>query len=182
MGGRTHLDDAPIFQVRAAGSFEQKPGCPEDSINALGEEGVERVCRGECYNPDDERRIITRIEVARIRPQIEKDEAMDSLIEDSWRVFECDADPAGCSVTFTDPEFAESGRDAIYYVRAIEAPSMAMNANLLRCTMDEEGRCIETNACSGDTPRSDDCLAETEQRAWSSPITVEWSSTDVERM
>jgi hypothetical protein len=175
MGGTAELSQAPIFQVRATGSFVQKPGCPEESQVALGEEGIERLCRGDCYNPDDERRGISRIEVVRIRPQIEQDEPIDPLIEDAWRVFQCDPDPAGCSVSFTDPEFETSGRDVIYYARAIEAPSMAVNAGGLRCVYNDKGECLETNACPGSTPASDECMSETEQRAWSSPITVGWA-------
>ncbi|MBW1882613.1 MAG: DUF3604 domain-containing protein [Deltaproteobacteria bacterium] len=176
MGGRSALARPPIFQVRATGSLVQKPGCPQESHDALGAEGIERLCRDECYNPSDERRLISRIEVVRIRPQIAADEPIDPLIEDAWRVFECEPNPAGCSVTFSDPDFSESGRDAIYYVRAIEAPSMAINADGLRCRVDDAGRCLEVDACTGDTPASDDCLAQTEQRAWSSPISLEWTS------
>jgi hypothetical protein len=175
MGGRTTLARPPIFQVRATGSLVQKPGCPQESHDALGAEGIERLCRDECYNPTDERRLISRIEVVRIRPQIATDEPIDPLIEDAWRVFECEPDPAGCSVTFSDPDFSESGRDAIFYVRAIEAPSMAINAEGFRCRVDDAGRCLEVDACTGDTPASDDCLASTEQRAWSSPISLEWA-------
>jgi hypothetical protein len=174
MGGSAGLSAAPIFQVRAVGSFEQKPGCPESSQTALGEDGLESLCRGECYHPSERRRQITRVEVVRIRPQAAPDEPIDPLIEDAWRVFECDPDPAGCSVTFTDPEFDRAGRDALYYVRAIEAPTPAVNAGLLRCETDAAGRCLSVNACTGEAPFEDDCLAETEQRAWSSPIFVEW--------
>jgi hypothetical protein len=163
----------PIFQVRAVGSLEQNPGCPDAAPDALGSEDLERLCRGECYNPGDERRRITRIEVVRVRPQIQPDEDVEALIEDPWQVFECAPNPDGCSLTFSDPEFLTSGRDALYYVRAIEAPSMAINADLLRCETDEAGRCIATRACTGDADPSDDCLAETEQRAWSSPIFLE---------
>jgi hypothetical protein len=173
MGGQARLDEDPIFQVRAVGSFEQRPGCPDSSAEALGPEGLEYLCRGECYNPSDQRRQISRIEVVRIRPQTRPGEPIDPLIEDPWRVFECDPNPAGCVVTFTDPDFAESGRDALYYVRAIEASSMAVNADLLRCERDEAGRCLEVDPCFADTPVSEDCLAETEQRAWSSPIFIE---------
>jgi hypothetical protein len=175
MGGRSTLAQSPVFQVRATGSLVQKPGCPQESLDALGSEGVERLCREECYNPSDERRLITRIEVVRIRPQIAANEPIDPLIQDAWQVFECEPNPAGCSVTFSDPDFTESGRDAVYYVRAIETPSMAINADGLRCKFDDTGRCLEVDACTGDTPASDDCLAQTEQRAWSSPITLEWS-------
>jgi hypothetical protein len=176
MGSRASLATAPIFQVRAAGSLEQKPGCPASSMNALGAEDLERLCRGECYNPSDDRRLITRIEVVRIRPQVSPDEDVGSLIEDPWRIFECEADPAGCAVTFADPDFASSGRDALYYVRAIEEPIPVVNADLLRCETDAAGRCLSVNPCTGDTPASDDCLAEDEQRAWSSPIFVGWQA------
>ncbi len=174
MGGEARMSEAPIFQVRAVGSFEQEPGCPEDSISALGDRELERICRGECYNPTDTRRPITRIEVVRIRPQQRSGEPVDGLIEDVWKRFECNPDPSGCSITFSDADFASGGRDALYYVRAIEAPIMAINADGARCRKDERGRCVEVNLCTGDAPVDDDCLSETEQRAWSSPIFVEW--------
>jgi hypothetical protein len=41
--------------------------------------------------------------------------------------------------------------------------------------VDDRGRCLEVDACTGDTPVGDDCLAQTEQRAWSSPIALEWA-------
>ena len=60
-------------------------------------------------------------------------------------------------------------------MRAIEAPIPVVNAGALRCERDERGRCIRTNACAASkTPPGDDCLAEDEQRAWSSPIFVGW--------
>jgi hypothetical protein len=174
MGGRAALGHDPIFQVKAVGSFEQEPGCPDQSLSALGGDDIERLCHGECYNPSDQRRLITRIEVVRIRPQVSADEPVDPLIEDPWRSFDCEPDPSGCAVTFTDPEFSGSARDATYYVRAIESPNLAINADLLRCEKDERGRCLATNACIGAESPDDDCLAETEQRAWSSPIFLEW--------
>merc|ERR1711994_507808 len=69
MGSEVEMDEAPIFQVRAVGSFEQKPGCPPDARQALSDARLERLCRGECYHPSDRRRPISRIEVVRIRPQ-----------------------------------------------------------------------------------------------------------------
>jgi hypothetical protein len=169
MGGRARMSTEPVFQVRAVGSFEQLPGCPDDASQALTPERVERLCRGECYHPSDQRRLITRIEVVRIRPQSHAGEAVEGLVQDPWKVLPCDPDPTGCTQTFTDPDFVRDGREALYYVRAIEAPSPAVNAGLLRCEKDEQGGCAKVHACI-DAPESDECLAETEERAWSSPI------------
>jgi hypothetical protein len=174
MGGEARMATAPEFRVRAVGSFEQEPGCPDYTIESLSPERIHHLCRGECYNPGDERRLITRIEVVRILPQNRPDEPIAPLIEDPWRVIPCAPDPAGCTVTFSDPDFAKAHRDALYYVRAIEEPSLAVNADNLRCTRDAEGRCVEVNPCWGDyrVPYEDDCLAQTEERAWSSPVFI----------
>jgi hypothetical protein len=161
--------------VRAVGSFEQEPGCPDYSTSALTPERLQHLCRGECYNPSDRRRAIDRIEVVRIRPQRHPDEPVGTLIEDPWLVLPCGPEPSGCVARFEDPDFAEGGRDAVYYVRAVEQPSLAVNAANLRCEYDAAGRCIRVSPCYGDgrVPYDDDCLAETEERAWSSPIYVD---------
>jgi hypothetical protein len=174
MGGEARVSGAPRFEVRAVGAFEQKPGCPDVSTGALSAERIEQLCRGECFHPSDERKRITRIEVVRIRPQQSPGEPVGPLIEDPWKKLACDPSPNGCVVQFEDPEFAEGDRDALYYVRAIEEPSPAVNAGGLRCRTDETGACIEINPCQGDyrTPADDDCLGTLEERAWSSPIFV----------
>lgn len=70
MGSDVELSEAPTFRVRAVGSFEQNPGCPDAAAEALGKEMLERLCLGECYHPTGERRPIERIDVIRIRPQV----------------------------------------------------------------------------------------------------------------
>ncbi|MAE95497.1 MAG: hypothetical protein CL910_12630, partial [Deltaproteobacteria bacterium] len=172
MGGQVSLDEPPIFQVRAVGSFEQKPGCPADAAGAMGTDRVARLCQGECYHPSDQRRPITRLEVVRILPQNDRGEEVEPLIQDPWRVISCAGDGDGCTAAFTDPEFTTLARDAVYYVRAIEASSPAVAADPLGCTRYEEGRCVEVDPCSSRSAE-DDCLAETEERAWSSPIFVD---------
>ncbi len=173
MGSATSRSESPRFRVRAMGSFEQKPGCPEHVIDALGQERVDHICRGECQNPSETRRPIQRIEIVRIRPQIAEDEPLDGLVEDPWRTLPCPADGSGCAVEFADEEFAASERDAVYYVRAIEAPDLLIHgANPLGCQRDEQGSCIEISPCGMNSPYEDDCLGEAEPRAWSSPIFV----------
>ena len=162
---------APIFQVRAVGSYEQLPGCPDYVASSLGAERTAYVCKNECYNPSDRRRLISRIEVVRIRPQISADEPIAPLIEDPWRSLRCQPDPAGCAVTFTDPEYETDGRNTVYYVRAIETPAPGINAGGVRCENDAAGDCVAVDLCSGGV--EDECLAPQEPKAWSSPIYVD---------
>jgi hypothetical protein len=64
-------------------------------------------------------------------------------------------------------------------VRAIEAESLAVNADNLRCSRESNGDCREPKPCYGDfrTPYQEDCLAETEERAWSSPIYIDFAAS-----
>ncbi|MBW2393973.1 MAG: DUF3604 domain-containing protein [Deltaproteobacteria bacterium] len=174
MGSEVAMQANPIFQVRAVGSFEQQEGCPEASARALGPDRLARLCKNECYHPGDVRRPITRIEIVRVRPQQDPAEDPSELIEDPWRTFECELDGAGCSVTFEDDSFGRAGRESVYYARAYEAPALAINAGGVRCTYDDDGNCISVNLCSAQ-PASDDCLAEHEPRAWSSPIFLDYT-------
>jgi hypothetical protein len=174
MGAEVTLTEAPRFRIRAAGAFEQQPGCPDWAETALGPDRLERLCRGECYHPSDRRRRITRLEVVRIRPQQRPGEPVASLIEDPWRRIECPPHPTGCSAEVEDPDFAGGGREVIYYARAVQEPTPAVNGANLRCRYDAQGNCVEARPCYGDyrTPYDDDCLALAEERAWSSPIYV----------
>ena len=172
MGSEVEWGEVPRFRVRAVGAFRQKPGCPEYSTTALSPEQTHRLCRGECYNPTDERKRITRIEIVRIRPQIEPEERVQDLVEDPWRVLPCDPDPGGCSVEFEDPDYVGAGRETLYYVRAIQEPGPTINGAQLRCEPDGTGDCAAVSPCYGDprTDSEDDCLSDAEERAWSSPI------------
>lgn len=173
MGSAVAMTDAPIFRVRAAGSRKQLPGCPDASVEALSAERLERLCSGECFHPSDERRRITRIEVVRIRPQTRSDEDLGALIDDPWLSFACDPDPAGCVVTFSDSDYPSSGRDAVYYARAIEEPSDTINGDTLRCQAGDGTACDRVEPCDPWAPAEEACLAPVEHRAWSSPIFVD---------
>ena len=178
MGSETISADKPRFRVSSVGDFKQNPGCPAHALKGLGRERLERLCGGECYNPTEERLRIDRIEVVRIRPQVTAGEPVGQLIEDPWKTFSCPNDPLGCSIEFTDEDFVRDERETIYYARAIQEPTPMINADNLRCEYSEQGECISVNPCYGDyrTPAEDDCLAPAEQRAWSSPIYIDFKA------
>ena len=72
---------------------------------------------------------------------------------------------------FSDEDFVGDARETVYYVRAIQAPSLAVNGDPLQCDRDDAGRCIRTRPCGTlASGLPDDCLAPVEERAWSSPI------------
>ena len=100
---------------------------------------------------------------------------MASLIEDPWKVLPCPADDEGCTVRFSDTDFASSRRDAVYYVRALQEDSPTINGEYLRCKRDPQGQCIAVNPCYATAPTAstDDCLSDVQERAWSSPIFVD---------
>ena len=175
MGSVVEMEATPRFTVRAVGDFEQLPGCPDDTRERLTPERLQRLCLGECYHPSDRRYVIDRIEVVRIRPQTHPDEDLNDLIDDPWRVFPCAADEAGCAVSFEDPEFPASNREAIYYVRALQEPTEAINGDPMRCERDAAGHCIRAHFCPASGPGfnpDDACLGMVRERAWSSPIFV----------
>jgi hypothetical protein len=177
MGSQVEMSLAPQFEVRALGSFEPKPGCPDWAEAGLGADRIADLCHGECYFPSDLRRPIVAIEVVRITPQIESSENVDPLIEDPWRRYDCDPSGEGCVVHFSDDDFAERARDALYYVRALEDARPAILGDPLRAKRDESGEVVSISICD----KGDDCLADVRERAWSSPIFVDFSPTSVQQ-
>lgn len=175
MGAQIEDWRSGTFTVRAVGSFKQKPGCPKHAVNALGETRIADLCSGECYHPTDERNLIERIEIIRIRPQTSPDENVADLIDDPFLTHECVPDALGCSFTFSDPEFANNQRDTLYYARAIQEARPTINAEPIKCERDSDGKCVKAEICHGDYRSGDDeCLSMDEVRAWSSPIFVNY--------
>ena len=111
----------------------------------------------------------------RVLPQRGPDEGVTPLIEDPWRRIECPSDPAGCTVRFSDEQFPGGEGDAVYYVRALQAETPAINAANLRTRFDASGNPKSVEPCYGSyrTPADDDCLAPAQERAWSSPIFID---------
>ncbi|NIB38608.1 DUF3604 domain-containing protein [Pseudomaricurvus alkylphenolicus] len=174
MGSQVSMAKNPRFRVTAVGSLKQLPGCPDYVLQNLEAKKLQKLAQGECYNPGDERYRVDRIEVIRIRPQAYAGEAVQKLVEDTWKVFPCDSNSSTCSVEFSDDDFLSADRDAVYYVRAIEEPSPTVNGDNLRASRNSQGQVDKINPCFGDhrTPRDDDCTTMKGQRAWSSPIFV----------
>jgi hypothetical protein len=178
MGSEVTMNTTPRFVVRAAGAFEQKPGCADESVATLSPERLSRLCHDECHHPGDTRHAISAIEVVRIRPQSSPGEDVAPLIEDPWRRFECEPDPAGCRVEFEDAEYGAAGRDAVYYARALQEATPAINGGNVRAEFDAQGNAVKTTPCFGGyrTSVDDDCLTPVEERAWSSPIYVDYAA------
>jgi hypothetical protein len=168
MGSDITLIEAPIFKVKAAGSFLQKPGCPDDSILNLSKERLDYLCSGECYNPDDKRHAIERIEIIKITPQEYRGEPIDGLILDTWKSFDCPKNNEHCEITFTDEDYT---RDSIYYARAIQEETKSINGKQI---LVEKIDGKKAKICKGSylTDTNDDCLFDANERAWSSPIFV----------
>ena len=147
--------------VRAAGSFKQKEGCPIESIDSLSPERLEYLCAGECYNPSNERHIIEKIEIIKITPQSYAGEAL-AIIDDAWKTH-LRKMQRECVVEFEDENYS---RDSVYYVRAIQEATIAINGQNVF------GGVNEFKLCKGSfrTDLSDNCLGTSNERAWSSPI------------
>ncbi|MEM9255880.1 MAG: DUF3604 domain-containing protein [Pseudomonadota bacterium] len=178
MGSEARLSGNPRFEVRAMGAWQQLPGCPDDARAGLNPDRLKFLCAGECYHPADTREIIDRIEVVRIRPQRYANESVGPLIEDPWLSLDCPPNPEGCVVRFQDEDFSADRRDTVYYVRALQQPTDAINGANLRPVPASGDEPERVHPCYGDfrTDFSDECMAPVQERAWSSPIFIDWAA------
>lgn len=160
----------PRFRVKAVGSPVLLPGCPQVLVASLGEEFIDEVCNGQCYNPSSRRHPIVRIEVVKVRQQLDPEEPMAPLVFDPFRTIECDATRPVCQAEFEDPDYAGEDRTVAYYVRAIQEETPSVNAQNLKCTYDENGACVEMDPCLPSPDPDNTCMGTAEERAWSSPI------------
>ena len=181
MGSITQQSENPTFRVKAMGSFKQLPGCPDYVKEALTVRRLEKMADNECYNPSDERYRLERIEIIRIKPQINSDEDPINLIEDIWKSFPCNPESAECTVEFSDDEFAANSRDTVYYARVIEEDTPLVNGANLRTKFDADGNPISVEPCHADyrLDYTDQCLGPGGHRAWSSPIFVDFKEKEV---
>ncbi len=180
MGSEVTMGQMPRFRVRALGAFEQREGCPDFAVAALGDARVKQLCGGECYRAGERRKAITRIEIVRIRPQIDPGEDIAPLIDHQWLVFDCPADGNGCDTEFEDPEFDLEQRPAVYYARVIQEAEPLINGDPFGCEYDAEGVCIERRYCIDENAGPDDnCLGTAEPRAWTSPIFIDYAGAPV---
>ena len=163
MGSEIIMSQNPQFIIKAAGSFKQNSGCSDESVDALTSDRLEYLCAGECYNPSNERHVIERLEVIKITPQSYSGESIKTLIQDPWKVISCNG-ARECSAKFEDQNFS---RDSVYYVRAIQEPTLAINGSSL-------SQRENFKLCKGSfrTDLNDNCLSLTNERAWSSPIYI----------
>ncbi|MFK7977447.1 MAG: DUF3604 domain-containing protein [Halioglobus sp.] len=181
MGSETKTRQAPRFRISGMGSLKQQPGCPDYAVQALGKERLAALCRNECYHPAEEAHAIERLEIVKVLPavageiagQIAGQEETADLIKDPWRVAYCEKAATQCEAEFVDTAFVREGREAAYYARVIQTATPTIQGDPLQCELDEEGRCTKTQLCLNEG-QDNDCLSMAEQRAWSSPIYVEY--------
>ncbi len=172
--GTSHkgFSGTPKFRVRVVGAPSSNGNCDKvsDSYGLGGKLFVAGVCHDHCYNVDvDDRLAIDKIEVVRIERG-----TGDIAKAISVTVHECDAAESksedGCVIAF-DGE-AMGSTPVLYYVRALQEPTDAFNADTVRCEeYDANDACVKSKPCESSSGGGEyDCQAEGQERAWSSPI------------
>jgi transcription elongation factor GreB len=139
MGGAGRMAEAPpSSRCARSARFEQRPGCPADARGAL-RRAHRRLCRGECHHPGDERvpsRPSRSCGSGRRAPPGRGSIA--PLIEDPWRASPARGDPAAAACA-SRSRLPDAGDDTVYYARALQAPTPAINGANLRATLRRAG-------------------------------------------
>jgi uncharacterized protein DUF3604 len=173
MGSEITTHSAPVFRVRAVGAPKQAYGCPERVEEKMSQAFIDSVCFGQCFHPTTERYKIERIELVKITPRVAPEEPLEAMIHDPLNTYTCEPVGMECTATFTDPSFVEGGRAAAYYVRVYQEPTPQFNAGNLRCIEGPSGPCEMTLPCTaGFDEGEDQCMIDSPEIAWSSPIFV----------
>jgi hypothetical protein len=169
MGSDIVQDTPPRFRVKAVGSPVLHPGCAPATVEALGEEFIEDVCNGQCYYPSSRRYPIVRIEVVKVRQQLDPEEPVMPLVQDPFLVIDCDPEKPACEAEFEDPDYAGEDRTVAYYVRAMQQETPSVNAQNFNCRYKDD-TCVEMDPCTPSRDPENTCMGVAEERAWSSPI------------
>jgi len=96
MGSEVVQHHNPTFRVKAIGSPKMLPECPKYIIERMGEDFIQDVCNGQCYNPSKQRHRIVRIEIVKIQQQHSLEDDISLLIQDPLMVFHCNKDMEVC--------------------------------------------------------------------------------------
>ena len=160
---RSTLDETPRFRVRAVGAFKQKPGCPElRRVKALAPERLERLCRGECYNPSDERQLHHAHRGGAHPPAGAPGEPVGAADRGSVAALRLPARPGRLRRRVRRPRLRRRrARRRLLRARHPGADAGRQRRRpALRATT-TTGNCVEVHPCYGDyrTPYDDDCLA-----------------------
>ena len=181
MGSEVALAETPRFEVRAAGGLVQQPGCPGEARAALEPERLRSLCADECYHPGDERHPIVAIEVVRIRPQ--QTAAEDDRTADRGSVAAPAMRAGSGRLRRALPGRRVRRRSARHGLLRAGAPggdALPSTARTCAPSSTPTGRPQSVRPCTGGykTPSSDNCLAPVSERAWSSPIYVDFAGEE----
>ena len=92
---------------------------------------------------------IAAIEVVRDPPAAPTASDLAARIEDPWLRFACPPDPDGCVGALRGSRSSALGATRVYYVRALQAATPAINGANLRTRFDADGNAIGVEPCYG---------------------------------
>jgi len=178
MGDVTTSSMNPTFYLKAQGAFVEDGTCRYDEQPeiqaALSRREFEKLCFSQCYNPQDQRTPIARIEVVKVRQPLTITEAKmadlkwspenpDGLILDPYATIEFHQGQV--EWTWTDPEFEREapGRSVAYYFRVIQEPTPGYNCR-------PTARLTRGQSCDNRIPKPDEVAKKANPQGKASPI------------